>query len=178
MKGMNFTLKPFEAVSSPDAGISGAISRRSGVLDISYKLTAALREIVIPARADVPSRRKGLWEETCFELFAGSTGTDRYWEFNLSPSGHWNVFRFESYRQGMQEEQAFSSLPFSVSRHQDLLRISLQIDLGRIMPSDRPVRLGISAVLKAMNGTLSFWALIHPGTKADFHLRDSFIMEL
>ena len=44
-----------------------------------------------------PRRRDRLWEETCLELFLGEEGSERYWEFNLSPAGHWNVYRFEFY---------------------------------------------------------------------------------
>ena len=64
--------------------------------------------------ADMPARRDRLWEETCFEFFLAVKNSPRYWEFNLSPAGHWNVYRFADYRQGMQEEPAFASLPFSV----------------------------------------------------------------
>jgi hypothetical protein len=40
------------------------------------------------------------------------------------------------------------------------------------------LRLGLSAVVEASDGTLSYWALNHPVAKPDFHHPDSFALEL
>ena len=37
-----------------------------------------------------------LWKKTCFECFFGMSEGTTYYEFNGSPSGHWNLFRFDS----------------------------------------------------------------------------------
>ena len=37
---------------------------------------------------------------------------------------------------------------------------------------------GIAAVIKLAGGELTYWALTHPGPAADFHRRDSFVVEL
>ena len=37
---------------------------------------------------------------------------------------------------------------------------------------------GIAAVIKLAGGGLTYWALTHPGPQADFHRRDSFLVEL
>ncbi len=126
----------------------------------------------------MPTRRSRLWEETCFEFFLGVMNSDQYWEFNLSPAGHWNVYRFTSYREGMKEELAFASLPFSIQNQPDALRLALELELGRIVPADQPVKVAISAVIRSIDGKMLYWALIHPGPKPDFHRRDSFIVEL
>jgi hypothetical protein len=39
-------------------------------------------------------------------------------------------------------------------------------------------RLGLSAVIEATDGTISYWALAHPSDKPDFHHPDSFVLEL
>lgn len=78
----------------------------------------------------------------------------------------------------MQEEQAFTSLPFSAERQPDALRLSLELDLGKIILTDQTLKVAISAVIKPVNGKITYWALIHPGPQADFHRRDSFILEL
>jgi hypothetical protein len=133
---------------------------------------------VIPAPADTRVRKNALWEETCFEFFLGMKNADHYWEFNLSPAGHWNVYRFKTYRQRMQEEQAFTSLPFSVRIRPDALRLSLKLDLDKIVPADQALKIGISTVIKTINSEITYWALTDPGPRADFHRRDSFIIEL
>jgi hypothetical protein len=180
MKGQNFSLKPFESTDlSRQSAISGFISLSSGTLAISYTCIGPLTELVIPEPAGMPTRKDGLWEETCFEFFLAVINHDRYWEFNLSPAGDWNVYCFKLYRQGMQAEPAFASFPFSVQRRPDALHISLEFDLTRVIPvSDQTVEAGISAVIKPVSGEISYWALTHPGIKADFHKRDSFTIKL
>ncbi len=179
MNSHSFSLKPF-----PSSGtlsyleISGNIGHHSKTLMISYTLHGLLSEVIIPASADVPARKNALWEETCFEFFLSAKNSERYWEFNLSPAGHWNVYCFKSYRQGMQEELAFESLPVSVRRKPDVLQLSLKVDLDKINLIDKTLKVAISAVTKSINGKITYWALTHPGPQADFHLKDSFIIEL
>ena len=79
----------------------------------------------------------------------------------------------------MHAEPAFASLPFIVQRRPDAFLISLEFDLTRIIPvSDHIVKAGIATVLKPVRGDMIYWALTHPAAKADFHRRDSFIVEL
>ncbi len=138
MISLSFSLEPFPSADIlPRLKITGNIIRRSGTLAISFELSGPLAELVIPAPEDIPSRKSALWEETCFEFFLSVKNSDKYREFNLSPSGHWNVFRFESYRKGMQEEPAFSSLPFSVQRQPDSLQLSLELDIDKIITADQ-----------------------------------------
>jgi hypothetical protein len=179
MNGQRFSLKPFpSACFLPVAKITGDIDRSSGRLAVSYELFGPLSEIAIPAPVDIPVRKKALWEDTCFEFFLAMEDRTKYWEFNLSPSGNWNSYSFKSYRQGMQEEPAFKSLPFRIGMQPELLRLSLNIDLGSIFPSDDSLKVAVSAVIKFKTGEISYWALIHPGTQPDFHHRDSFILKL
>ena len=110
MNDRPFSLKPFPASGTvPDLEIIGNITRRSNALTVQYNLTGPLAELVIPELSDRPVRKNNLWEETCLELFLGPDNSDHYREFNLSPAGHWNVYHFSSYREGMREEQAFTS---------------------------------------------------------------------
>ncbi len=114
--------------------ITGEISRVSNRLAIRYELVGHLSEIVVPIPADMPVRKNALWEETCFEFFIAAKDSSRYREFNLSPAGHWNVFCFDAYRKGMQEDAAVISLPFNSHFSPGVLSLSLEIDLDRILP--------------------------------------------
>jgi len=179
MKGRSFSLKPFSSAGLPPyLEITGDIGRSSNKLSISYTLSGPLAELVVPAHADLRLRKNGLWEETCFEFFLGPVNSGHYWEFNLSTSGNWNVYRFTSCRQGMQEETAFTALPFSVQVHSGSLQLSLEVELDKLVPTDQDLKIGISAVIKTINGSMTFWALTHPGPEADFHRRDAFIIDL
>jgi len=178
MKNQGFSLRPFpSACPLPSVNITGTVGRRGGVLYLGYDLLGTTEAIAIPAPAAVPVRRDGLWKETCLELFIGLEKSDRYWEFNFSPAGHWSVFSFETYRQGMREEQAFASLPFSVHIHPEALNLSVELDLEKIIPRDQALRVGISAVLRSVEGDCTYWALTHPDTQPDFHRKDGFIIE-
>jgi len=179
MSGQDFSLQPFSPLSPPlTIRITGHINRRPRQLAIHYDLRGDLAELMIPAPAALPARRAGLWKETCCEFFLGVKDAPQYWEFNLSPAGHWNVYRFTGYRQGMVEETALTSLPVNVRRGSDSLQLDLELDVGAIVAADQPLRVGIAAVIKLAGGGLTYWALTHPGPQADFHRRDSFLLEL
>ena len=176
---MRFSLKPFPCAGlPPHLSITGGVERHAGIFSISYELTGQLADVVVPPPSDMPVRMNGLWEETCFEFFLGVRDSDRYWEFNLSPVGHWNVYSFMSYRSGMQEEESFASLPIRFGTQPDALRLTLEFSLDRIMPLEQVLQVAVSAVIKKRDGVVSFWALKHPGPQPDFHRRDSFLIEL
>ncbi len=174
-----FCLAPFPGTDAvPEIGISGALSLHAGFLGLEYILSGAAGKIAIPGRADAPARRKGLWEETCFEFFIRQGNLKNYWEFNLSPAGHWNVFAFSGYREGMREEQSFSALPISTVKEPASFSLRLETDLGPILPRGGTLFFAVTAVIKAVSGEVSYWALSHNGPKPDFHRPEDFGIEL
>ncbi|MEH2208581.1 MAG: DOMON-like domain-containing protein [Nostoc sp.] len=179
MNNQTFSLQPFPSTESfPHLKITGNISRNSNQLAINYNLGGDLKEIAIVPLSNAPLRKHELWEDTCFEFFLGIKDSAQYWEFNLSPTGHWNVYHFDGYRQGMQEETAFEKLPFSVQNQVDSLALVLDVDLDKIVLANQGIEIGITTVIKHRDGEITYWALTHQGVEADFHLRDSFIVEL
>ncbi len=177
MRRASFSLVPFSGAGlPPGAGIIGAMVRNANKFTIRYELLSASK-VAVPPPVDAPARTDRLWENTCFEFFLCPKNSDHYWELNLSPAGHWNVYRFASYRKGMQEEHAFTALPFSVIAEPDSLVLALEADLTTLISSDEAVDAGISAVVRLIDGTFTYWALSHPGPQPDFHLRDGFILE-
>jgi hypothetical protein len=58
------------------------------------------------------------------------------------------------------------------------LQAALELDRLSTSPSDAVWRLGLSAVIEETNGNRSYWALVHPPGKADFHHSDCFAHEL
>ncbi len=120
----------------------------------------------------VPGRAKELWRHTCFEAFLA--GSDGYVEFNLAVEGQWASYHFSSYREGMRlAEQTATQPVLSGSGYDGILILEswLQVPSGAS-------RLGLSAVLEAVDGTISYWALAHPSDKPDFHHPDSFVLDL
>lgn len=179
MNHRTFSLEPFSSLKSRHPlKIAGRISRRFNSLAIRYELSMPLAELEFSPPAEIPARRSGLWEETCFELFLAMEKAPDYWEINLSPAGHWNVYRFEAYRKGMREETTITSLPFVVRARKDSLTLNLGLGLEPIIESGGPLEIGVSAVIKEGDGRVSYWALTHRGLQPDFHRRDSFLISL
>ncbi|MDF5717706.1 MAG: DOMON-like domain-containing protein [Rhizonema sp. NSF051] len=179
MNDETFSLQPFYSNESlPNLKIAGNIARSANQLTITYALLGNLREVIIATQSDLPTRRHQLWEDTCFEFFVGIKDSERYWEFNLSPTENWNVYRFDGYRQGMQEEVAFTTLPFSVHHQSDSLALALNVDLDQIVTPNQALEIAIAAVIKLRDDEVTYWALTHQSTEADFHQRDSFLIML
>jgi hypothetical protein len=179
MKKQGFALYPFAiagSLSSPT--INGDILRYSNKIALNYNISSLEGGMLIPPPSEIKVRKNKLWEDTCFELFLADKIAPAYWEFNLSPSGCWNVYRYESYRKGMKEEIVFSELPFNVLRDYDALTLCLDLDIGKIIRPELKLEAGICAVIKDADGALAYWALTHRGERPDFHRRDSFIISI
>jgi hypothetical protein len=179
LRPLRFFLKPFPGEGNP-AGIAigGSIARSADTLSVRCEVRGDLSKVSIPLAAEAPRRQDRLWEETCLELFLGTTDSAEYWEVNLSPSGHWNVYRFDKYREGMREEPAFASLPFAVRIGPDALELSIELDGGKILPAGKDLAASVAAVIGATDGGKSHWALVHPASRPDFHRREGFALTL
>ena len=178
MKKHSFSLRPFDKSAFEQVTIQGEISRRKGMLTLGCALSGGLSDILVPETAVTPERLDRLWQETCFEFFIAPKGRAYYWEFNLSPSGHWNVYRFTSYREGVRTENTIDSLPFIVRRREHNLEVSAEVSLDAFVHEDQTIEISVCAVTMHRDGTMSYWALTHPGHVPDFHHRDGFIIQL
>lgn len=101
-------------------------------------------------------------------------GGEAYGEINLSPSSQWAAYRFSGYRQGMTPIDPLPP-PLIEMRLTDrglVLEATLEA-----LPFDGDWRLGVSAVIEAADGSISYWALAHPEGKPDFHHPDCFALE-
>jgi len=174
-----FFLKPFPGEGNP-AGVTigGSIARRADALSVRYEVRGNLSKVSIPVDAEAPRRKDRLWEETCLELFLGAADSEHYWEFNLSPAGNWNVYRFTRYRERMREEPVFPSLPFDIRIGPEALELSMELDVGKIIRAGETIEAAIAAVIGTTDGGKTHWALVHPTSRPDFHRRDGFALVL
>jgi hypothetical protein len=144
-------------------------------LALGFSLRGDLDRLHFPTPG-APRRAERLWEHTCFEAFLALPGQDAYWELNLAPSTEWAAYRFRRYREGGAPAPDLEP------------RISIQRSPGRLdlqavaalpaLDTRRGLQIGLSAVLEAMDGPLSYWALRHGPGRPDFHLRAAFALEL
>jgi hypothetical protein len=146
-------------------------------LVLRYRLIGSMSGVRIPPPA-APDRTDELWRSTCLEAFVRATG-EAYYEFNFAPSGRWAVYRFTRYRAGMTAVQGMSAPRIDVQSNEEGMMLQASLELGGLadLPGDRPWRLGVSAVIEALNGDRSYWALAHAPGKPDFHHADGFVLD-
>ena len=174
-----FILIPFPANDLPDINITGEIERREDQLSVRYHVKGNIASIKIPESSKMPMRKDDLWKMTCFEIFIALEEQTQYWEFNMSPSSNWNVYHMDAYRQvNMREEPLFKALPFTFHKTDDELKLDISINMSSILPLDQKINIGVTAIIQTFDGSESYWALTHPGTQADFHIRDGFTIQL
>jgi hypothetical protein len=173
-----FTLQPFTPLPESQFSVTGEIGRISNQLTVSYRLAGDLSPVRIPQLVDSPQRRAELWEATCFELFLAPHNEQYYWEFNLAPSGDWNLWRLESYRQGLREELLVPELPPVIQQTPGLVSLDLQLNLDPLIALDRSLAIAVTTVIQQHSGAYSYWALQHTGAEADFHRRADFAIAL
>lgn len=174
-----FSLIPFPAPAIPAITLGGRISLQNNLLDLRYLLMGSLDEVRFPSPSPKPSRRDELWKATCFEFFLAVRDEPGYWEFNMSPSGNWNVYRMDAYRRiGFREETNIPQLPFAIKRDLDRFSLDVAVDLVPLVQPKQEIQIGITAVIQTQDGSETYWALAHPAPQADFHSRESFTLAL
>ena len=175
----SFSLICFPAAKVPGIAITGSVSLQKNIVHLHYLLTGSIENIFLPPACAYPSRKDDLWKSTCFEFFLAIKDHPQYWEFNMSPSGDWNVYHMDEYRRiGFREEPSIQRLPFEFQKNARGLTLDAQVDLNPILPLNQFLQFGINAVVQTLDRTETYWALAHPAPAADFHLRESFILEL
>jgi len=165
--------------SLPVAVLSARARRGPAVLELGFCLEGDLSRLRIPAGG--PARRGvDLWRHTCFEAFIARDGDGAYHEVNLSPSCEWAAYAFRAYRDGSPLADESLAPEIAVRRSGDRLEVVAALRLERLSSAhaQAPLRLGLSAVVEASDGTLSYWALRHPRSKPDFHDAAAFTLRL
>jgi len=169
-------LRPFSAGLFSTFDLRAEVSLAAGGLSLSFCLRGDLTTLVLPEPA-TGFRRDSLWQSTCWECFVARTDSPEYFEINLSPSHHWNVYHFTGYRQGM----SAPPLPPPVIRSwrgNGCYRLDALVAGLPVVGDQASWRMGLSAVLAGQDGGKGYFALAHPGEKPDFHHRDGFVFRL
>ena len=142
-------------------------------LILNYRILGPASDIAclhIPA-PETPGPADGLWQSTCFELFAAEEGHEAYREFNFSPSGRWACYAFVREREqapkvDLPTEPVVPQLDWHLSAEP-----ALRVWVPAAMLPEQPWRMGLSAVLAHQDGRLAYLALDHPKDRPDFHDR-------
>jgi hypothetical protein len=111
-------------------------------------------------------------------LFLARQGQAAYYEVNLSSAGHWNVYRFDAYRQGMRAAPGYPAPEISIELNERHLTLNTILDLSTLDLADTPLQVAVTTVLLDTQQQPAYWALSHPGPNPDFHHRDGFLLNL
>lgn len=143
---------------------------------LSYVVIGPLGDLRLPPAATA-RRADALWEHTCFEAFIRAPGGG-YYELNFAPSTEWAAYWLTGYRSGMEAAREVADPAIAVQSSPERYSLRAVLDLDRLSRLPHAGwRLGVSAVLEDVNGRKSYWALVHPPGKPDFHHSDCFALE-
>jgi len=148
----------------------------SGTVELRYHVSGIISDLRIPPQA-VANRTDALWRHTCFEAFIRAPQSAAYYELNFSPSTEWAAYRFSGYRDGMKIAQDIGPPRTKLASNSAEFELQTSFELGQLLPdlpSNAKRHLGLSAVVEQANGDMSYWALVHPPGKPDFHHPDCF----
>lgn len=168
---MDFTLKAFHDSDSPPSVVAHLIPKISNqTLRLRFELEGNLENLSWP---DFEETRfvKGLWESTCFEIFLFDQFSEKYREWNFSPSGAYWCADYQSYR-GRYEERVEVKKPSISAFHSDR-ESYLQVDFPL---EDIHSQLNLCCVLNFNDG-LQYYALQHSGQRPDFHRKQDAFLE-
>lgn len=159
---------------------AAAIRTAAGELSVRYVVEAPLATIRFPERTNAPGRRDGLWRRTCFEAFVARVPGGAYHEINLSPSGDWAIYAFRAYREPAPPAPAGVAPIVTTNASPDRFELAARVQLGALDATTErtPVFVGLSAVIEAADGPITYLALRHPAERPDFHHAQGFTLRL
>lgn len=153
-----------------------AFERKAGHIWLRYMVDVPEEAIDLPGPAN-PERIDGLWQSTCFEAFARSEEGQAYTEYNFSPSSQWAAYAFDGYRSEMRARTLRKVPEVWLEGASSWFAIEVEAEL-QDADADKPIDLGLSAIIEERDGTKSYWALRHPLGQPDFHHPDCFALTL
>lgn len=141
---------------------------------LEYEVEQGGVPLFVPPLA-APQRTDRLWTTTCFEAFLKRPGDEAYIELNISPSGRWASYAFDSYREGMRTADGVILERFDLQAADSTIRVCATFDLsGAVQGAADELMAGYCAVIEGSDRSISHWALVHPGEAPDFHAGDCF----
>ncbi len=151
----------------PITAVTAQIKPTASGCKAEFRLTGDVDKIILPA-AGPSVRTDNLWKTTCFEVFWQPTDGSWYREFNLSPSGRWAAYDFDTFREGMRDAPvdaiSLSTVHGSANGQGELV---LKADISTELPA--PAQVALNAIVEHADGGLQFWALAFGPGEAEFH---------
>ncbi len=151
----------------PIRAVTAAITPTDTGCEAEFRLDGRVSGIKVPEPAPA-ARTDNLWKTTCFEIFWQPIGQPGYVEFNLSPSGRWASYDFDSFREGMRDAPVDAiSLSCSHRESDGAGELVLSASVAAQLPT--PAQVALNAIVEHADGALQYWALAFPPGPPEFH---------
>jgi hypothetical protein len=147
----------------PIRAVTASITATREGCEAAFRLDGHIPGIVLPAPGR-GERRDNLWQTTCFEIFWQPLGGTAYREFNLSPSGDWAAYDFDSFREGMRDAPVRAA---ALACAHDGTGLTLKASIAADLPA--PAQVALNAVIEHPGGVKQYWALAFPPGRPEFH---------
>lgn len=166
----SWDLLPFEETS-----LSVSVQLKlEELLELHFTILDPDRLLSWPEKTASPSRKVGLWQQTCLEFFSKNNHDPSYIEWNFSPSLDWNCFQFEDYRKPenlLEKEILNPEFIFSSNSAPGKLK-----ELKVKFPKPSGTEINVCAVLRENTGKFHYFALQHNFKhQPDFHNSSLFL---
>ena len=147
----------------PVRAVTAAVTATPEGCEAEFRLDGHIPAIVLPP-AGRGERRDNLWQTTCFEIFWQPIGGTAYREFNLSPSGDWAAYDFDSFREGMRDAPVDA---IAIACSHDEAGLILKASIAADLPT--PAQVALNAIVEHPGGAKQYWALAFPPGRPEFH---------
>lgn len=147
----------------PIRAVTAAITATPLGCEAEFQLDGHVPAIILPPHS-APERRDNLWQTTCFEIFWQPLGGTHYREFNLSPSGRWAAYDFDSFREGMRDAPVDA---VAIACSHDESSLVLKASIAADLPA--PAQVALNAIVEHPGGAMQFWALAFAPGRPEFH---------
>lgn len=147
----------------PIRAVTASVTATPQGCEAEFRLDGHVPAIILPPPA-TPGRMDNLWRTTCFEIFWQPLGDTCYREFNLSPSGRWAAYDFDSFREGMRDAPVDA---IAIDCLHDATTLVLTARIAAQLAA--PAQVALNAIVAHPDGTMQFWAMGFPPGKPEFH---------
>ncbi len=156
-----------------ELNIESTLTLNANKISLHFKISGAIKKYQFPQKEEL-KRASELWKATCFELFLANSKTQTYYEINISPTLHWNIYRLEVYR-AEPKEFVVSSEPLIKSREdKEHYKIDFELACKELDLAEFD-QYNLAVILLNKQNEREFWAVNPVGESPDFHDRRGFI---
>ena len=144
----------------------------SNNISLHFKISGAVKKYQIPLKENL-KRANNLWKATCFELFLANSKTQSYYEINISPTLHWNIYRLETYRAEPKELISSSKPIIEIKEDEKSYEIDFELECKELDLVEFD-QYNLAVILLNKQNEREFWAVNPVGERPDFHDRGGF----